>query len=103
MDGKSILGGTDAFMEAYLKNAGGLEAVKLKYWIGGVASAGFSYLFDGDYEMIDQYYAMLGWEPPCRPWNDVYEDWGVRIAELQKHGRRLKEIMGWTDESLGIA
>lgn len=103
IDGESILGGTDEFMAAYLKRAGRLEAVKLKFWIGDVGSSGFNFLFDGDYTMLDQYYAMLGWEPPTRPWGDVYEDWDIRIAEIQKHARRLKEIMGWTDESLGIS
>lgn len=103
LDGDSILGGTDEFMVAYLKRAGGLEAVKLKFWIGDVGSDAYSELFHGDHTMLDQYYAMLGWEPPPRPWGDVYEDWDIRIAEIQKHARRLKEIMGWTDESLGIA
>lgn len=100
-ENQSVLGGNDKFMDAYLKNAGGMEAVKLKFWISDAESDGFA----ANSEPIKRHYAMLGWDAPPRPWKDAPKDeqWDIRIAEIQKHARRLKEIMGWTDESLGIA
>lgn len=63
----SVLGGTEVFMEAFLANAGGLDAVKHRFWQVDIVCSGFDTEFRGPRQTVDRFYDMLGWEHPKFP------------------------------------
>lgn len=68
----SLLGGTPEFMAVYLEKAGGLEFIQDRFRFDDLSRGGWSSFLRGNItqEVVDRYYAMLGWEPP-----DYEEGW----------------------------
>lgn len=65
MDGISVLTGDSAFMEQYLKNAGGLDAVRQRFYDYDLAELEWYSPFYQGY--LDRFYENFGWTPPDYP------------------------------------